>query len=248
MRLKQIVTIAFLSFLFVSSTAKAIEPVQIYTSTFPPIVTDEPTHPGYAYEIIEAIFSIAGIDMQITQLPWPRAQAVVNTTPETIIFPLTRTPTREQHFDWSFVLFKTQTHFITLDDLKLTKETAKDKTIGVQRGSSWDNWLVENGYEKIQRSTSEGHSLVRMLKAKRIDAWYAEKSVAQNILPINKVFNATFSDPVLSFDTYLATNKKSPSPHMDALNQAFKQLIASGEYDEIMKKYSIKASQVRPNS
>ena len=222
-------------------------PAKVYTSVFPPIVTDQPHLPGYAYEIVEALFAIAKIEAEIIQLPWARAQKVAQSTPEAVIFPLTRTPTREVKFQWSFILFKTQTHFVTLNEEKLTKESAKSKLIGVQRGSSWDNWLTENQYPNVHRTTNEGHALVRMLKAKRIDTWYAEKSVAQNILPMNKVFDATFSEPVLSFKTYLATNKQVPFRHMDKLEAAFEKLVASGEYAKIMERYSIRADQVQPD-
>ncbi len=235
-------------FLVVCATrSDATEPVKIYTSVFPPIVTDKAHMPGYAYEIVESLFAAINIEADIIHLPWPRAQAIAESTPESLIFPLTRTPTREDKFNWGFVLFKTQTHFITLNNEKLTEETAKTKLVGVQRGSSWDNWLTENRFPNVHRTTNEGHALVRMLKAKRIETWYAEKSVAQNILPMNKVYDATFSEPILSFQTFLATNKNIPSPHMDRLNLAFKEMIKSGEYAEIMKRYSIRAEQVRPD-
>lgn len=210
--------------------AHAGEPVKVYTSVFPPIVTADAHMPGYAYEIVEAIFAIANIEADIVRQPWPRAQRAAQTTPEALIFPLTRTPTREEMYDWSFMLFKTQTHFITLDGKKLTKESARNKLVGVQRDSSWDNWLSENDFHKIHRTTNEGHALVRMLKAGRIDTWYSEKSIAQNILPMNKVYDATFSDPILSFDTYLATNKQIPFSKMDKLKEAFQELVASGQY------------------
>lgn len=229
------------------SLSHAESPVKVYTSVFPPIVTDDAQKPGYAYEIIEQICAIASVEIDIRQVPWERAQKMAQTEPESLIFPLTRTPTREDLYDWSFVLFKTQTHFITLNGEKLTKETAKKFLVGVQRGSSWDNWLSENDYPKVHRSTNEGHALVRMLKAGRINSWYAEKSIAQNILPMNKVYDATFSDPILTFQTYLATNKQVPSPHIPKLQKAFSELVKNGGYKKIMERYHIRTEQVQPD-
>lgn len=213
--------------------------VRVYTSTFPPIVTDDPKRPGYAYEIVEEIFTIANIDFQIIQTPWARAQLEAKNRPGAVIFPLTRTPTREEKYHWAFPIFQTQTHFITINGQKLTPETARDKKIGVQLKSSWDNWLTENSYPKVHRLPEEGFGFVRMLKAGRIDTWYAEQSVARDILPRSDLNNTTFSDPVQVFDTYLATNKNAPFPHMDKLHAAFQKLKTSGRLQEIFKRYNL---------
>jgi len=217
----------------------ASEPVKIFTSVFPPIVNEGKENPGYAYEIVEEIFKVAGIDYKISQVPWARAQAIVENTPGSLIFPLTRTPTRETKFHWGFKMFNTQTHFVTLNNNKLTRETAKTKLVSVQLASSWDNWLTENGYTNVVRLSNEGEQHIRMLSAGRTDAWYAEKSVAKDMLKNMDIENATFSDPVLSFDTYLASNKAEPFKEMDKLKAAFDEIVESGRYAEILRKYHL---------
>ena len=123
----------------------------------------------------------------------------------------------------------------------MTKETAKQKLVGVQRKSSWDNWLIENKYTKVKRLESEKDQLSKMLLRGRLDTWFVERSVAEKNIDPNII---TYSDPIVKFDTYLATNKKNPFPKMKLLKKSFLKLIKSGEYAEIMKKYQVSSKKV----
>ncbi|SCA57169.1 exported hypothetical protein [Candidatus Terasakiella magnetica] len=222
-----------------STMGHAIEPVKVYTSVFPPIVTKDSVRPGYAYELVEEVLTLANIEYEIIQMPWARAQALVKSTPNTLIFPLTRTATREKNYSWGFELFKTQTYFVTLNGEKLTAKDAYKKKIGVQLKSSWDNWLTEKGYNTISRMPQEGFGIVRMMQVGRLDTWYAEGSVAKDILPKMGISSATFSDPIQSFNTFIATNKNHPFTQMEKLKAAFKDIISSGDYKKIMSKYNM---------
>jgi ABC-type amino acid transport substrate-binding protein len=217
--------------------------VKIYTSYFPPIVSEDEKRPGFAFEIVKRIFEISEIKYEIIHNPWARSQDIVKKTPEALIFPLTRTKTREEFYNWSFKIFKTQTHFVTINGKKLNKESARNKLIGVQRKSSWDNWLVENNYTKVKRLESEENQLSKMLAMKRIDTWFVEKSVAERNLK-NNSFEVTYSDPIMKFETYIATNKTVPYKKINTLKRSFQKLIKSGEYKKILKKYEVLSKSI----
>ena len=222
-----------------SKNAPASEVATIYTSYIPPVVLDDPKRPGLAYEIIVELFSMADKKYKIIPLPWARAQHMAKNTPESLIFPFSRTPTRENFYEWRVNIFNNQTHFITFNDIKLTAETARGKKIGVQLKSSWDNWLTEQGYQNIYRIPQAGAEFVKLLRNNRLDAWYTDLMISSSILKEFDPSEITFSEPIQVFRTYLATNKASPYPHIDKLEAAMEKLKKSDKLDQIFKKYEV---------
>ncbi|MFT6558364.1 substrate-binding periplasmic protein [Sneathiella sp.] len=233
-----ILCISIFMTLFVRS-AIASEPVTIYTSHFPHVVTEDPHQPGIAYEIVQELFKLVQKDFKLIVLPWARAQYMAKQTPHALIFPLSRTTTREQNYVWRVNIFNNQTHFITFNNIKLTVETAREKHIGVQLKSSWDNWLTEHGFERVHRVPGEGRELIKLLRNNRIDAWYTDTIIAGSVLNQQEDQNIAYSEPIQTFKTFLATNSAAPYPHLEELKVAMDQLRSSGKIDEIFKKYNI---------
>ncbi len=222
-----------------SRTAPAAEVAKVYTSFFSRVVIDDVQRPGVAYEIVAELFKLADEKFDIEILPWARAQYMVKNTPGSLIFPLSRTPTREKNYDWSVNIFNNQTHFITFNKTKLTAQTARDKQIGVQLKSSWDNWLTEQGYKNVYRVPGEGSELIKLLRNNRIDAWYTDQIIANSVLKKFDDPGITYSDPIQIFHTFLATNKSAPYSHMNKLKAAMVTLRQSGKLNQISEKYGI---------
>lgn len=215
------------------------ETATVYTSYFPGVVADDPENPGVAYEIVTELFKIAGKDFKLVPLPWARAQDMAKRTPGCLIFPLSWTPTRDENYRWSVNILSNRTYFVTFNGVKMTSQNAFGKHIGVQLKSSWDNWLTENGYEKVYRVPGEGGELIKLLENNRIDAWYTDQIIAERVLKNVKNRNITYSDPIQVFRTFLATHKTEPYPHIDLLKKAMVTMRQSGKLDEIYKKYDI---------
>lgn len=220
-------------------SAPASEVATVYTSYFPNVVIDNPQKPGIAYEIVMELFKLADEKFEIVPLPWARAQYMAKHTPKSLIFPLSWTPTRDKNYNWSVNIFNNQTHFITFNKVKLTAESAREKLIGVQLKSSWDNWLTEQSYKMIYRVPKEGSALIKLLRNDRIDAWYTDKIIADSVLKNLKDPDITYSNPIQTFRTYLATNQAAPYPLMDKLKAAMEKLHQSGKLDQIFEKYDI---------
>jgi len=220
----------------------ASDTATIYTSFIPPVVLDDPKRPGLAYEIVVELFKLADEKFEIIPLPWARAQHMAKNTPGALIFPFSRTPTRENHYEWRVNIFNNQTHFITFNSAKLTTETARDKMIGVQLKSSWDNWLTEQGYKHVYRIPEAGEELIKLLKNNRLDAWYTDLMISGSILKELKDATITYSEPIQIFRTYLATNKAAPYKHIDKLEAAMRTLRKSGKIEQIFKKYDVTPS------
>ncbi|NVK20186.1 MAG: transporter substrate-binding domain-containing protein [Methylocystaceae bacterium] len=223
-----------------TKTAQASDVAMVYTSYFARTVEDNPDRPGFAYELVTSLFKQAGLKAKIEPLPWARSQYMAQNTPEALIFPLSWTPTRDSKYSWSLLLFKNHTHFITYKHPKMDAEIARKRSIGVQLKSSWDNWLTEQGYENIYRVPGDGSSLIKLLRNDRIDAWFTDQIIGNGVTVPLKDPGFTYSDPIQTFNTYLATNKQQPYPHMDKLVKAYKEIRASGRLNEIFTKYDIR--------
>lgn len=222
-----------------ATATHASDVAKIYTSYFSNVVSEDASRPGFGYELVAETFKLAGKEFEIIPLPWARAQYLVKNTPEALIFPLSWTPTRNADYDWSLRIFSNHTHFIGFNKTKLTADSAHQKRIGVQMKSSWDDWLTEQGYQDVYRVPGDGKELIKLLRNDRIDAWYTDAIIGRYVIGHLDHNNFTFSDPIQTFQTYLATNLETPYPHVAALKKAFKQLNDSGKLDEIFKKYNI---------
>jgi len=228
-------------FLFYTSvkTASASETAVIYTTPISLVMTDDPDRPGIGYEIVTALFEQTGKPYKIVSLPWARAQYMAANTPEALIFPLSWTPTRDQKYTWGVNIFNNETHFITFNGTKLSAEVAREKHIGVHLKSSWDNWLTEQGYERVYRVPGEGSELIKLLRNNRVDAWYTDTIIAAGVLAGLQDEGITYSDPIQIFKTYLASHADTPYPYLANLQTAMKELRASGKIAQIFKKYGV---------
>ncbi|MDV7340045.1 transporter substrate-binding domain-containing protein [Terasakiella sp. A23] len=221
------------------NSAQASEKVTVYTSYFPRVVVDNPGKPGFAYEIVSEIMKEAGLKFEIIALPWARAQAMAQTTPQSLIFPLSWTPTRAKSYDWSIKLFDHHTRFVTLNDIKLTPQSAHNMQIGVQLKSSYDNWLDEQGYKHVHRVPGEGRELIKLMQSNRVDAWYTDQIIADTVSSELKDLKFTYSQPVQRFSAYLATSRQAPYPRMGKIRAAMDKLQDAGLLTEIFAKYNL---------
>ena len=229
-----------------SVPAAAQDVVPVYTAVFPPVVAEDGPRPGYASEIMAEISTISGVDLDVRRVPWARAQRLVRTEPNALIFPLTRTPTREADYHWGFVLFRTSSRFVSVGRGPYDSDQARDLAIGVQSASSWDNWLMENGYQNIYRISNDGDALLRLLVAGRIDVWFTETSIGQSTVAESGFADVRFGPEAHSFNTYLAANRQSPNPKLAALEDAFNALFASSRYNAILEKYGLDPALIAP--
>jgi len=219
------------------SNADGSAPALIFTLYAPPLVTNFPERPGFAQEIVEEMFESAGLPYSITILPWQRSQVITQTRSEALIFPLTRTPTREDGFDWSVNICSTSSHFVSLNGVSYNRDNIGSARIAVLSGSSWQNWLDENGITNYITLLSEDQQFVETLRLGRVDAWLAELTMSLNLIDAYGLGAATIGDPIDRFDVYLASNKDHPYEGVEPLKNALSEMISSGRYGEIISQY-----------
>lgn len=85
-----------------SPARTADNPVQTVTEIFFPFqyVDTDGTERGFVLQIVEEIVETAKIDTDIQFMTWTRALKIAEKVPDTLIFSIMRTPSREQGFHW----------------------------------------------------------------------------------------------------------------------------------------------------
>lgn len=175
--------------LFLSFPVVALERLTYYTEDYPPFNYGLGGKlEGYSVELLEAIFSEAGVELDrndVRLVPWARGYYAALNQPNTVLFSTTRTPARESLFQWvgpispdRVVLLAHRDHQKPLHDLADLSDHQRHVVvirddIGAQR-------LLEEGVpEDRLHYAINNSSALAMLAAGRIDYWAYGESVAQ---------------------------------------------------------------------
>jgi len=208
---------------------------------------DTPVHsnrdavrPGIALELVRSIVARAGIEIDERFVPWARAMNSTEKTPNSLIIPLSRLPSRESRFVWIKKLYTMKNGFITLDQPinSLDKARSLDR-VGVWRATSMEEELKQLGFTNFI-AISDELALARMLIKGRIQAWYgqfglAKYSMRKEIEAVRKRFR--FSK-AFNFDpVWLAGNLNLPVEFVEKLQGAYDSMQRDQTANTIRKKY-----------
>ncbi len=222
-----------------SAVAHATE-LKALTAELPPytISADAPL-PGIGHELVQEISHRSGVQIDIEYMPWKRAQNMAKETPNTLVFGLTRTPTREPDYMWITKLVDSSDIFVTMDKNVDSYDTAKDLSkIAVMGGTPREKSLVKNGVENIELVPEE-QLCAKMLQAGRVEGWYTLDHRAAFIWKQegNKLTDLVLGAPVQTQEIWLAANKDMPAEDVEKIKSAMEDIKADGTYDKIFQKY-----------
>ncbi|PWR76228.1 substrate-binding periplasmic protein [Methanospirillum stamsii] len=100
--------------------------IQIITEDYYPLnFVDNGTLQGISVDLFEKILQKMGSDINrssFKELPWSEGYNLVKTTPDTVLFTITRTPEREDEFLWAGPFF-------TDRDLLFTNNSFQQSTV-----------------------------------------------------------------------------------------------------------------------
>lgn len=210
--------------------------VHIYTLPIDPVIMASKKS-GFGYDMLEYMMADAGLQATYHEMPWKRARRMVDTTAEAFLFPVARTPDREDQYHWSIPMIEIRAYLVTLDQEISPDQDIKTLRVGVARDSIFLDWLRQNDFQNIFVLPEDGDLPVKLLAAGRFDAWFAEKRVATLSLEKAELSGRShFSDMMTSFSLYLASNKDTPSQHIGRLQIARKKLDAHlAEHKSVIK-------------
>ncbi|WP_158643165.1 substrate-binding periplasmic protein [Pseudoduganella lurida] len=219
----------------------AAAPWRIATSDLPPLsIERDPAKPGALTEIVRELAKRAGVPASVEFVPWKRALFMA-TQPRTAIFPLTRTPERENAFRWLAPLYREQFVFMAEAGGTNVADLAalRQRRIAILRGSAQVENLKAMGYTRLVPTASMVEGL-RFVHQGMADAIYGDQAIvshtARRLYPQG---TWTASAALLSTTTWLGGSPDFGEDEAAALQAALEAMRADGSYARILRSYAL---------
>ncbi|MFZ6658515.1 substrate-binding periplasmic protein [Undibacterium sp. TJN19] len=244
---KLICLIAVLSSMNCQAQAPPSKPVKWLTAELPPFIWLQHNKPqGYAYELIVAMSAQIGRPPDVTFYPWARAVKMTAEGNSYGVFPLARTPDRENSYKWLIPMIKVNYTFFGnrsalakgVDIEHANLEQLSHLRVGILRGSPIEMNLKAKNFRHIIYEKSY-QDLIRMLSLGGIDAIYAGYPMLTSAI---EEYGFRFEDfatgPSLgSAQLYLATSLDLRENEERAWRIAYESLQKDGTVAKLQKKY-----------
>lgn len=224
----------------------AAEPVsRLLTLQFPPYsIESGPNAPGAFGELMLAMAKRNDPSpAQIEFLPWARAQMIAQTDPHAVIFPMDRSPEREDKYRWIAQLHCRPVGFVALSSFGGDLDHGEKLThvrVGVLRSSPSLKEIQALKVEQIIED--EGFAnLARMLEKHMIDVIYGTQEAAVYELKLAGLKSSAIKvgKPSFTRGVWLGGNLAMPESEVAQWKQAFNQVKRDGVHRKILRKYEI---------
>jgi polar amino acid transport system substrate-binding protein len=224
--------------LFFAPPAYAQTVLQAYSMLYPPLHMGPGSgqKPGIADELVLRAANLAGITIEISTVPWRRAQLMASQRHDACIFPLSRHPAREKQYQWVSLIAPGQLRLYGwVGSTRLASlQAAADARISVLAGSSAEIRLQQlNLPYNTTNVVSDG---LRLLQLGQIDYWAVHDVVARYEARLSR-FPLKAVASLGEAHSWLACHRNAQKAQVQALQQAFQQLQTQGETERIMRSY-----------
>lgn len=185
----------------------------------------------------------------IHSINWARSLEIVETTPNTGLFLVARTPQRENNFKWVGPVAELKLGLVARKDSRITIETAEDLqqySIGVVRNSAPADLLKsEYGLSEDHLVFLKGDTLqFRMLEARRVDLITQADTAAPNWLKKLGMDQSEYEmvHVMKRLQLYLVFNRQTDDKFIDGLQNALarmklKDSDGMSQHDRILGNY-----------
>ncbi len=239
--------LALLSFLTLSNSLYAKNNIKLMTEIFSPYQFKDEIDGhliGISTEIVQAIQKELGDTSPIKVYPWVRGNKILDKKPNSALFSMMKTKSREKKYKWigpldklQIVFFKRKGSNITLSSVDDARKVHK---IGVTKKVANYEILHSMGFTNLDVVGGSDDKNIKKLLKGRIDLWpyvkaaglYNAKKIGQAgmIVPIPNVVLA-------QGDLYIAFNKNTPDTIIQKWQKAFDKLLKNGTIDNIKARY-----------
>lgn len=193
---------------------------------------------GIDFEIAEAIAKKLGVKLEVADIDFDViVDSIQSGKYDLGIAGMTANAKRLKNVNFSTNYFKaSQSIIVTADSTIATKDDLKEKTIGVQKGTTGETFCEEKGY-KFQ-SYDNGADACVALTSGKIDAVVIDNFPAkQHVQESNGAIKLL--DEALTAETYAIAIKKENKELVELVNEVLKELKDSGELAAMFAKYNI---------
>lgn len=223
-----------------AGSVQASSALQWVAGNLPPFAMESPAGArGFAHDLAVAMAQRLGRTTQVTYVPWARAVRMAQQGPDYGIFPLARTPDREDSFQWLVPLMTVRYGLYTLaTESRLELDQLRSMRVGVLRGSPIAANLRAEHF-KIIVEAKDYRDLLRLLREKALDAVYAGTPMLEAAMdeygqarPLF-VLQTTLGEATLYMAASLALDAAEAQRWVDA----YRQLEDNGTVTRIRRRY-----------
>jgi polar amino acid transport system substrate-binding protein len=215
-------------------------PITVWMGNLPPYNMLKDGKPvGIYVDVLNEVQDMTGLQFIYRIVPWIRAQEKTKATSNSLITTLSRTPEREQDYQWVVVAREAKFVIVTRPDTPApqTYEALRKLQIGVVRGSMLVKLLTDQGVQ-VESVASMKQNLEK-LRMKRLDGWGGE------YLGIYDTCKQAKYDPgtlqlgmtVYSAPQYFAASLAFPESAIHKIHDATEALKALGKIEQIIQDY-----------
>lgn len=252
-KLSSNITLALVLSSVSNTSVLASQPIalDLYTQEFPPLQFMLDGKPqGYVIEFVTALVQDASktIPLEIKQIhfaPWNRAIKTTIETENTLFFSVSRTPEREDKFQWIGQVSPYKVGLYRLASgpqvsAKNLKEL-KGYRFGSQVGSSFSELLATNGLDQVI-PVEKGKEAIRLLHTHRVDFapmveasfHYRMQEYGYDPHEFVKVMNVT----PLCQDLWLVTGNHTSASVVEALRNSYSKLQQQAYLDKLVAEFT----------
>ena len=208
------------------------ESISYLTEDYPPSnYVENGELKGYAVELLKLVWRTMGVvEQKIEVTNWARAFNQLETTPNSMLFAMTRNAEREQKFQWVGPIFENRYVLIGRTERKLSLAGPADAAnyrVGVIRQDVGHKLMLEFGAkDEALEKVADLRQLVKMLKANRIDLICASATILPAFASYGdfKAADLAVVATVKSAPLYYAFSKEVDSALVAAFQRALKGL------------------------
>ena len=215
-------------------------------ASFPPWAYAEGAeYKGIAVDAMRAIAENQGIEVEFKDLPWPSLiPALANGKIDLLVTGLNVTRERDKVLDFSIPWWENDDEVLVSEDSDLNVVTALccGATVGAQSGSTQHTWLEENLASKDNvglsiRGYEDYITAIEDMGIGRLDSVVTSTDTAEDFInkgrPVKIVGTIQQNQPQA-----LAVQDGDPHGLLAKLNKGIMAIYRSGEWEEIIHRYS----------
>lgn len=201
---------------------------------------------GFSTEVINALFLLTNDKANIQVMPWARAYEIGLHQPNTLIYSIARTSSREKKFHWIGALKEERLYFWGLkkdfpkSDYSVSE--LRDYRIAVSRNSNTAHYIINQQFNNIYQLSNERQNM-KMLFIGRVDLILATeitiKTRSKNLsLEFNKLRKLT-EVAALNNKLSIAFSLNTTQELIQKYQTAYQELIISGQLDHLKRKWAL---------
>ncbi len=194
---------------------------------------------GYAHDLVLLMAQQIGRAVQVSYYPWARAVRLTEQGSNVGVFPLARTPDREQRFQWLVPLMTVRYVLITLAGAqRLSLADLRALRVGVLRGSPIAQNLQAERFTTIVDG-KDYKDLLRMLRNGTLDAVYAGAPMLDAAMDEYGYARQQFTAQQVLGEArlYMAASLGAAPEEARLWQKAYQQLVDDGSVERLRRRY-----------